>query len=214
MQQLVTRPATVLTLLNRADAAQHGIVRLPIPDMTGGKPLMQALMDRHTSREFRTLSVPLPVLSALLWAACGVNRPRIAGRTAPSAHAWNEIAIFVSTADGLYLYGPRRHELHRLSIQDIRGKIGLQSFVADAPLNFVYVADYSRMNDATDDDRTLYAAADAGFIGQNVYLFCAFEGLATVVRGLVARSALPKLMKLRPGQRIILAQSIGYPARA
>lgn len=144
----------------------------------------------------------------------GVRRESLqtGGRTAPSAHEWHEMDIYVATADGLYLYDARNHALRRILAEDIRVQTGLQSFVADAPVNLVYVADHSRMVEAEEQDRILYSAADAGFISQNVCLFCASEGLATVVRGMVARSALAKLMKLRPSQRVILAQSVGYPA--
>ena len=193
-------------------AAEQGIITLPAPEMEHGNSLMQALRDRHTSREFSDKKLPLYVLSNLLWAACGVNRSQTGGHTAPSAHEWHEIEVYVSTADGLYLYDARNHALKLVLTQDIRVATGLQSFVADAPVNLIYIADYSRMIEATEEDRILYSAADAGSISQNVYLFCASEGLATVVRGMVARSALAKLMKLRPSQRVILAQSVGYPA--
>jgi len=96
--------------------------------------------------------------------------------------------------------------------RDIRAQTGLQSYVGAAPVNLVYVADLSRMAMATDEEKAQYSGPDAGFIAQNVYLFCASEGLATVVRGLVNRPALAKLMKLKPDQKVILAQSVGYPA--
>lgn len=197
----------------RTRPAERDIIMLPAPEMGHGKSLMQALRDRHTSREFSDRKLPLYVLSNLLWAAFGVNRSQTGGRTAPSAHEWHEIEIYVSTADALYLYDARNHALKRVLSQDIRSETGLQSFVADAPVNLIYVADHSRMVEATEEDRILYSAADAGCISQNVCLFCASEGLATVIRGLVARSALATLMKLRPSQRVILAQSVGYPAR-
>jgi SagB-type dehydrogenase family enzyme len=190
------------------------IIKLPPPQMDRGKPLMQALKDRHTAREFSHKGLPPAVLSNLLWAAFGMNRPETGGRTAPSAHEWHEIDIYAATADGLYLYDARTHALKRVLVDDIRAQTGLQPFVADAPVNLIYVADRSRMTTAAEEERVLYSAADAGFIGQNVYLFCASEGLATVVRGLVPRSALAKLMKLRPNQRVILAQSVGYPAHS
>lgn len=90
---------------------------------------------------------------------------------------------------------------------------GRQEFVKDAPVNLIYVADFSRMGTATKEDRELYSAADTGFISENVYLYCASEGLATVVRGSIDRPALAKVMKLRPDQRIILAQTVGYPKK-
>ncbi len=197
----------------RGQTKAQETIKLPAPDMASGKSLMQALQDRHTSREFSAKAVPLIVISNLLWAAFGINRAG-GGRTAPSTHEWHEIDVYVATADGLYVYEARTHSLRLALAQDIRIKTGLQSFVADAPLNLVYVADHSRMVEAEETDRILYSAADAGFISQNVCLYCAAEGLATVVRGMVPRHELAKLMKLRPNQRVILAQSVGYPACA
>ena len=208
----VPDPGALLHAGPSTRAHEPDVIKLPAPDMGGGKPLMQALKDRHTSREFSAKKLPLNMLSNLLWAAFGINRAQTGGRTAPSAHEWHEIDVYVATADGLYLYDARSHGLTRVLTQDIRIQTGLQSFVADAPVNLIYVADRSRMVEAAEEDRILYSAADAGFIGQNVCLYCASEGLATVVRGMVARSALAKLMRLRPSQRVILTQSVGYPA--
>ena len=195
----------------RENTKPQETIDLPAPDTTGGKTLKQALQERRTSREFSNKPLPAGIISNLLWAALGVNRAT-GGRTAPSAHEWHEIDVYVATADGLYLYDARNHSLRPVLAQDIRVKTGTQSFVADAPVNLVYVADYSRMVEAEETDRILYSAADAGFISQNVCLFCASEGLATVVRGMVPRNELAKLMKLRPNQHVVLAQSVGYPA--
>ena len=195
----------------RENTKPQETIDLPAPDTTGGKTLKQALQERRTSREFSNKPLPAGIISNLLWAAFGVNRAT-GGRTAPSAHEWHEIDVYVATADGLYLYDARNHSLRPILAQDIRVKTGTQPFVADAPVNLVYVADYSRMVEAEETDRILYSAADAGFISQNVCLFCATEGLATVVRGMVPRNELAKLMKLRPAQRVVLAQSVGYPA--
>jgi nitroreductase len=95
----------------------------------------------------------------------------------------------------------------------VRGATGKQPNIKDAPVNLVYVADLAKTGNSSAEDRDLYTAADAGFIAQNVYLFCASEGLAVVVRGTVDRVALAKLMKLRPDQRILLAQTVGYPKK-
>jgi len=186
-------------------------IKLPPPRTSGGKPLMQALKDRHSSREFSGRELPPDVLSSLLWAAFGINRPKTGGRTAPSAHDWEEIDLYVATAKGLYLYDPRSHALKEILAQDIRAKTGIQPFVAEAPLNLVYVADLTRMTEATPEDKAWYSGPDAGFVAQNVYLFCASEGLAVVVRGMVDRPALGKLLSLTPEEKIILAQTVGYP---
>lgn len=188
-------------------------IQLPKPQTDGGKPLMQALKDRKSSREFSTEKLPPQVLANLLWAACGVNRPD-GHRTAPSAMNWQEIDVYVATADGLFLYDYKGNTLQPVLAQDIRAKTTPnQAFVTNAPVNLVYVADGAKMKGGTDEDKVLYSAAGAGFISQNVYLFCASEGLATVVRGMVDRPALAKTMNLRPNQKIILAQTIGYPKK-
>jgi len=186
-------------------------IKLPAPQTSGGKPLMQALKDRHSSREFSPREIPLEVLSNLLWAAFGINRPKTGGRTAPSAHNWEEIDVYVATAEGVYLYEPEEHALKQVLAQDIRARTGVQPFVEEAPVNLVYVADLTRMTEATPEDKAWYSGPDAGFVAQNVYLFCASEGLAVVVRGMVDRAALGKLLSLTPDEKIMLAQSVGYP---
>jgi len=197
-----------------ANATDSGLIKLPPADTAGGKPLMQALKERHSSREFSAESLPLSVLANLLWAANGVNRPDSGYRTAPSAKGWHEIDVYVALADGLYLYDARAHVLKRVVARDLRAQTGRQDFVGEAPVNLVYVADESRMDaDTSAADRQFYMAADAGFIAQNVYLFCASQGLATVVRGWVDKPALARAMQLRPDQRVVLAQTVGYPRK-
>jgi SagB-type dehydrogenase family enzyme len=188
-------------------------IQLPEPQMNIGRPLMQVLKDRSSSRAFGTDTLPLQVLSNMLWAASGVNRLDSGKRTAPSAVNWQEIDIYVAKADGLYLYDAKEHTLTPVLAEDIRAMTGRQSYVQEAPVNLVYVADFSRMSRGTEEDKVFYSAADTGFISQNVYLYCASEGLATVVRGSVDKPALTKAMKLRPDQRVILAQSVGYPKK-
>jgi nitroreductase len=188
-------------------------IQLPNPQNDGGKPLMRALKDRQSSREFGAEKLPIQLLSNLLWAAGGINRDDAGKRTAPTAHDWREIDIYVATADGLFLYDPSANLLKPILSEDIRELTGKQPFVKTAPVNLVFVANYSRMSGASDEDKTFYSAADTGFISQNVYLFCASEGLATVVRGYVDRPELAKKMKLSPDQAITLAQTIGYPKK-
>ncbi len=192
-------------------AQQLQPVELPKPQTEGGKPLMQALSLRRSSREFSSEKLSPQVLSNLLWAAFGVNRADLGKRTAPSAMNWQEIDIYVATADGLYVYDAQGHRLNPVLSEDVRAATGTQAFVKEAPVDLVYVADFSRAARGSAEDRTLYSAADTGFIAQNVYLYCASDGLATVVRGSVDRAALAKVLKLRPEQKIILAQTVGYP---
>ena len=188
-------------------------IQLSEPQMDSSRPLMQVLKDRRSSRAFSAEKLPMQVVSNMLWAAFGVNRPESGKRTAPSAMNWQEIDIYVATADGLYLYDAKAHTLKPVLAEDIRAMTGRQPFVQEAPVNLIYVADFSRMGKAKADEKVFYSACATGFIGQNVYLYCASEGLATVVRGLVDRPALAKRMKLRPDQKITLAQSVGYPKK-
>jgi SagB-type dehydrogenase family enzyme len=180
---------------------------------TADSPLMQILAKRSSARTFSPQALPMNVLSDLLWAANGINRPDAGKRTAPSAKNMQEIDIYVATAEGLYLYDAKAHVLKPVLQGDIRAMTGTQAYVRDAAVQLLYVADDSRMGTLKEQDKLVYAAADTGFISENVYLFCAAEGLATVVRAGMDRTVLAKLMKLRPEQRIVLAQSIGYPKK-
>ncbi len=185
-------------------------IELPKPQTDGGKPLRQALKERKSVREFRDAKLPLQVLSNLLWAADGVNRPD-GRRTAPSAHNRQSVDVYVVTAGGVYLYNAKSHGLEPVAGEDLRAGTGTQDYAGKAPVNLIYVADFAKMGDSPESDKLLFAGAEVGFISQNVYLYCASEGLATVVRAMVDRSALANTLKLRPGQRIVLAQSVGYP---
>jgi SagB-type dehydrogenase family enzyme len=188
-------------------------IQLLKPQVDKGRPLMQVLKDRSSSRSLSKEKLPMQVLSNLLWAGFGVNRTDTGKRTAPSAMNRQEIDIYVATADGLYLYDAKAHMLNPILSEDIRAMTGTQEYVKDAAINLIYVADYSKMGTSTKEDKDIYSSADTGFISENVYLYCASEGLATVVRGSIDRQALAKVMKLRPDQKIILAQSVGYPKK-
>ena len=150
-------------------------------------------------------------MSNLLWAACGINRPEAGKRTAPTARNKQEIDVYVATAKGVFLYDVKNHSLELILSEDIRAKCGTQEYVKDVPVNLVFVADYSRMTEPTESEKQALSWADTGFISENVYLYCASEGLATVVRALINRDELAKVMKLRPDQKITLSQSIGLP---
>jgi len=188
-------------------------IELPKPQTDGGRPLMQVLKDRKSSREYSAEKLPPQVLSNMLWAAFGINRPDSGKRTAPTAMNQQEIDIYVATADGLYLYDAKANILQPVLAEDIRAATGFQPFVKDAPVNLVFVADFSKMRRGSEEQKVFYAATDTGFISQNVYLYCASEGLATVVRGAVDKENLAKVMKLRDDQKVILAQSVGYPKK-
>ena len=186
-------------------------IRLPAEQTAGGKPLMQALKERHTSRDFRRDPLPPQVLSNLLWAACGINRPASGGRTAPSAHDTQEIGIYVVMGDGAYLYDAKANALHLVRVGDLRAWTGLQSFAREAPVSLVYVADFAKFTRDSEPDKAFYSAADTGHISENVYLYGASEGLAVMVRAYIDKPALAKVLGLKPNQHVILAQSVGYP---
>ena len=190
-----------------APAQELKPISLPTPHTEGGMPLMQALKQRHSTRAFSAQPLSLQTLSNLLWAGFGINRPD-GHRTAPSAMNWQEIDVYVTTPDGVYVYDAKANALQRVVAGDLRAVAGTQPFVKDAAVNLVYVADTVRTHGSVDS-----IGEDTGFIAQNVYLFCASEGLVTVVRGSVDRAAVAKAFKLRPEQRVTLAQSIGYPQK-
>jgi nitroreductase len=121
--------------------------------------------------------------------------------------------IYLATGDGVWLFEPKAHQLLPHLDGDIRADAGIQDFVATAPVNLIYVAHGDRMTDVSVDERRLYATADTAFIGQNVYLFCASEGLATVFRGSVDYPKLARSMHLPDQQFVTAAQTVGY-ARA
>ena len=172
---------------------------------------MQALKERKSMREFSVQELPLQVISDLLWAADGINRPESAHRTAPSAMNMQEIEIYLAKADGLYLYDAKGNMLILVASGDIRALTGKQPFVKDAPINLIYVADITKTSKLSAVDTDFYAAADTGFVSENVYLYCASVGLSTVVRGSIDKWALAKAMKLGADKKIILAQTVGYP---
>ena len=201
----------IVSFITVSWAAELLPVKLLPPNLNSGKSLMQSLQARKSSRDFSTKKLPVEVISNLLWAAYGINRPESGRRTAPSAVNWQEVDVYVAMADGLYLYNAKEHVLKPVIKQDIRELTGKQTFVKDAPVNLIYVADYSRMGGANAEEKNSYSAADTAFIAQNVYLYCASEGLATVVRGSIDRDVLAKAMQLRDNQKIVLSQTVGYP---
>lgn len=186
-------------------------IKLPEPNMKGGMPLMEALKARRSIRTYTDQKLSNQILSDMLWAAFGINRPDEGRRTAPSARNWQETDIYVALEEGVYIYNAASNVLEPIVAGDHRALTGVQLFVKDAPCNLVYVADYSRMAEIEEAFKDYYSAADCGFISQNVYLYCASAGLGTVVRAVIEREELAKVLKLREDRRIVLAQSIGYP---
>lgn len=185
-------------------------ITLPTPQKTGGLPLMEAIARRCSRREFASTELPLQMLSNLLWAANGINRPD-GGHTAPSAMHANEIDIYVALPSGAYLYDATENALQLVAGSDIRRVTGYQDFVDEAPLDLVYIADHGRMTLIPVSSRESFASAAAGAIAQNVYLFAASAGLATVIRAWIDREAIAEALGLSHDQQVLLSQTVGFP---
>lgn len=185
-------------------------IALPPPQKEGGMPLLDALSRRRSTRSFLADELPLTLLSGLLWAANGVNR-NDGGRTAPSALDAHEIDVFVARPDGAYLYDAATNALELVAPADVRRVTGYQDFVDDAPLDLVYVADHRRMTMMPVGERVKYAAAAAGAICENVYLFAAANDLAAVIRAWIDRNAIANALGLSHDQEVLLSQTVGYP---
>ncbi len=182
---------------------------LPPARRIGGMPLMEALQRRESRREFHDAALGEQVMSDLLWAAAGVNRPDSGGRTAPTAMNSQEVQLYVAMAQGLFLYDPANHAMQMTVASDVRRVTGYQDFVDTAPLDLVYVANHSHMKLVPAAQRERYAFAAAGAMAQNVYLFCAANGLATVIRAWFDNPALSKAMALEADQQLLLCQTVG-----
>jgi nitroreductase len=203
--------AATVAVPGLSTAGQAKRLALPAPRTEGGMPLMTALKRRHSTRAYSDRALPTDLLSDLLWAAFGISRPN-GDRTAPYWRHVMVIDIYAAMADGVWLYDPKANALDLHLAKDLRAATGMQDFVATAPLDLIYVAHGERMTDISPEEHRLYASVDAGFIGQNVYLYCASVGLGSVFRGAVDVKKLAGLMALPKGQFVTFAQTVGYPA--
>jgi nitroreductase len=205
----VRRSTALLALLSLSLAvpavSQQAEIQLPKPQISAGMPLMEALAKRQTTRAFADKPLPLQTLSNLLWAAFGVNRPREVktglGRTAPSAMNKQEVELDVVLADGVYVYEAEQNRLRPVVAGDVRGKIGTGA-AGHAAVTIVFVA----------DAKLDYAQVDTGFIGQNVYLFAASEGLNAWFYAFHTPDVAATL-KLPEGRKPLYGQSVGYPQK-
>ncbi|WP_462319623.1 SagB/ThcOx family dehydrogenase [Marinilabilia sp.] len=193
---------------------QAQTIKLPAPDKTGGMPLMQAMNERHSSREFSQKELSKQQLSNLCWAAWGFNRSDAKKRTAPSSMNKQEMELYVVLKDGAYRYNAEAHKLELIKEGDLRSYCGKQDFVATAPVNFIYVANMKKAGVEKPEDITpthiATSHANTGFIAQNTYLACASEGLECVVRAWIDKEALENAMGLSPFHKVILGHTIGY----
>lgn len=211
MQSITYEPVPLLSAAPASgEIREH--VELPGPRHGGGAPLLSALALRRSTRTYADTPLALDTLGELLWAANGINRTDTGGHTAPSAHNFNEIDIYVALPHGVYRYEP---ELQRLSLKhavDARNMTGYQDFVGKAALDLVYVLRGSKVLATAPQQRELFAGIAVGAIAQNVSLYCASEGLATVVRGWIDRRLLADVLKLNEDETPLLAQTVGRPA--
>ena len=198
---------------------------LPKPEKDGGKTVLASLQERRTTRDISPKKLPRQVLSNLLWAAFGINREIAAfgkpGRTAASASNSQEIDLYVAMPEGVYVYKAVTHSLIPVVSGDFRNRAGRRG-AADAPVNIFYIVDISRYDLGNGQpDRSIgdpevqksYYYTDTGLIAQNVYLFAASQGLAAWFHNCDKQNTV-KDFKLKPEQRVLFAQSIGYPANS
>jgi|LSQX01.3.fsa_nt_gb nitroreductase len=207
MKNLLTRALMIVALTGVTMADQ---INLPTPSKEGGKPLMTALSERKTSREFSDREIPLQMLSDMLWAAYGINRPD--GRlTSPTAINRQEIDLYLVMKNGAYFYNPKELKLAKISEKDIRTTSGFGKFAEKAPLTIIFVVNKGRQQISDPTASLTLGAVDCGFIGQNLYLYCASEGLNTVFFATLNKEALSTALKLEKGNEVFFGQSIGFP---
>ena len=211
MKKILLFSMFILIIVGHMDAKELSAIKLDPPQLTKGKLLMQAMSERRSTREFSEKELSLHELSDILWCADGINRKESGLRTAPSAVNRQEIDVYAVMKKGAYLYDAKKGELVPVSAGDHSKASGTQAFASTAPLNLIYVADLNKMDYTKDEAaKQVYAGVSAGACSQNVYLYCASAGLAAVVRGSYDKVALAKALKLRPGQKIMIAQTVGY----
>ncbi len=202
---------TLLTLCAAALAATAFAqdIKLPAPDKTGGKSIMQCLAERKTGRSFQpSAKLTEKQLSNLLYAACGYNRPE--KRTIPTARNFQDLQLYVALPSGTYLYDAKANVLKMAVPGDHRDVFGKQkSMFRSASAVLIYVSDFSKMRGA--DNPAVYAAAHAGSAYQDVYLVCASENLATVVCGAIDREKIASFLKLKRNVKVQFTQPVGVP---
>jgi nitroreductase len=172
--------------------------------------LMAAFRGRKSAAGFQSQPLPADLLLNLLWAAWGVNRPESGKRTAPSAMNRQEMDLYVLLAEGAFLYDAQENKLTPVVSGDLRSQAGGRGAMRDAPVQLVYVADYARMGGVSSAQQQLYSAAHCGFIGQNVYLFCAAARLGARFYASLDAPALKTSLKLRDDQGVLFGQAVGY----
>ncbi|NDP22825.1 MAG: SagB/ThcOx family dehydrogenase [Paludibacter sp.] len=189
---------------NSMELKTFDTIQLVAPDTLGGMPLMQAISRRKTDRQFDSRNLSLKHLSEILWVANGKNRAN-GKRTVPSAMARYPLHTYAVLTNGIYFYNVEKHRLEPIVEGNFKSLAGRQDFVETAPLNLLFIA---KARSETDNFNA--AMLDSGYCGQNVYLYCASEGLKCVVRAGAQEVGLLKGMRLETGFKFILAQTVGY----
>ena len=189
-------------------------IKLESGELKGGMPLFEALENRKSHREFdKTKFLSLKQVSQLLWCAYGSNRDG-GYKVVPSAIHMNPLTLYVFMKCGTFKYCPDKNELLPVKEGDNRELAGLQPFVKDAALNIVIVSDFKATNpykfELKDEQRLECGLLDAAHCCQNVYLYCASEGLKCVERGSYDKEKLSKLLNLDEKTKIMITLSVGY----
>jgi nitroreductase len=200
-----------LALFSSSVFSQQNVKNLPKPEKEGGMPLMETLDKRHSAREFANKKMPEQTLSDVLWAAYGINREESGKHTVPTSRNVQDIDVYITTKDGAFLYLPKKNALKKIVDKDIRASTGKQEFTANAALNLIYVSDFSKYEGGDETSKHITASAHCGFIGQNVYLYCASEGLNTVFRAWIDKELIHEKLKLDEDHHVIYTQTVGYP---
>ncbi len=190
--------------------AQEKVISLPAPDMGREGTVMQALQDRKSTRQFSPEALSIQDLGDLLWAACGINRED-GRRTSGTARNKQDCDVYVIMETGAYLYRPKTHSLSLVKELDLRKEVaGMQAFVLDAPVSLVIVSDFKKMG-KTDNPHTMsMCSVDAGIVSQNISVFCASAGMATVARATMNTEILCRQLGLSEDQHPILNHPVGY----
>ncbi len=177
------------------------VKQLPKPVMTGGMPVMDAINVRASGRLYDAKKpVDDQTLSETLWAAWGVNAQ--GKRTIPTARNQQNMKLYVLTPTGTWFYDGGKNCLVKVNDENLIPLTATQEFVNDAPVHLLYAAK---------DDK--WGRCHVGSAYQNVYLYAASKGLATVIRGLIDDSALTEKLGLKDGERVIAHQTVGWPEK-
>lgn len=210
MKKLSIAAVAALGLVFGLSAADK--VELDAPDFNREMSLMQAFQQRQSQRKFDGRELSKRDMSDLLWCAYGINRAD--GRhTAASAMNRQDVEVYVLLADGAYSYSPSDNSLVLIAAGDHRDLIaGKQKGFPLAPVNIVIVSDISRFGNADRAVAERMGAMDSALVSQNIALFCAGAGLATVPRVSMDEAGLRKQLNLSADCIPMLNHPVGYPA--